>query len=93
MKQNRMLLAAALFLVPVTALRAADAVSKKPELRVYVDPERVDSDFKFQGEYTGAVALGGGAPVKLGAQVRALGNGAFRTMFFIGGLPGDGWDG
>jgi hypothetical protein len=54
------------------------------EMKVYTDPEHADADFKFQGEYAGA---------KLGAQVRALGNGAFRTMFFAGGLPGNGWDG
>jgi hypothetical protein len=93
MKPNRVLLLIVLMLAPLAALRAADAAAKKTEFKVYSDPERVDSDFKFQGEYTGAVAQGNGAAAKLGAQVRALGNGAFRTMFFVGGLPGDGWDG
>jgi hypothetical protein len=68
-------------------LSAAEPASKKPALKVYSDPEHVDADFKFQGEYSGAI---GGA--KLGAQVRALGNGNFRAMFYAGGLPGDGWD-
>ena len=52
-------------------------------MKVYSDPEQTDADFKFQGEYAAA---------NLGAQVRALGEGKFRTMFFAGGLPGDGWD-
>jgi hypothetical protein len=67
-------------------LHAADTPAKKPELHVYSDPDHTDADFKFQGEYSNPSA-------KLGAQVRALGNGSFRTMFFAGGLPGDGWDG
>jgi hypothetical protein len=67
-------------------LVAAEPPAKKPEMKVYTDAEHVDADFKFQGEYASPAA-------KLGAQVRALGNGAFRTMFFVGGLPGDGWDG
>jgi len=62
------------------------AKENKPGLKVYTDKEHVDADFKFQGEYADATA-------KLGAQVRSLGNGAFRTVFFAGGLPGDGWDG
>jgi len=93
MKQNHVVLFAALLLTPFVSLMAADASAKKPALKVYSDPEHVDADFKFQGEYTGTVAQGGGASAKLGAQVRALGNGVFRTMFFVGGLPGDGWDG
>jgi len=76
----------ALLAVLPTALLAA-------ELRVYTDPDHVDADFKYQGEYVGAVSQANGATVKLGAQLRALGNGSFRTMFFPGGLPGDGWDG
>ena len=73
-------------LIAAGLLNAAEPAVKKPELKVYSDPDQVDADFKFQGEYASATA-------KLGAQVRALGNGAFRTMFFAGGLPGDGWDG
>ncbi len=73
-------------LIAVGTLAAAEKAAKKPEMKVYSDPARVDADFKFQGEYASP-------SVKLGAQVRALGNGAFRTMFFAGGLPGDGWDG
>ena len=67
--------------------------AKKPVMKVYSDPEHVDADFAFQGEYIGAFANGAGTVAKLGAQIRALGNGMFRTMFFAGGLPGSGWDG
>lgn len=75
-----------------TAWAAAPAAKKAP-LKVYTDPEHADADFKFQGEYVGEVPRPDGAKARLGAQVRALGDGAFRTMFFPGGLPGDGWDG
>jgi hypothetical protein len=67
-------------------LAVAGPAVKAAEMQVYSDPEHADADFKFQGEYADAGA-------RLGAQVRALGHGAFRTMFFAGGLPGDGWDG
>lgn len=69
---------------------AAESTAPKPALKVYTDPEHVDADFKFQGEYVGTVGHDG---AKLGVQVRALGKGVFRTMFFAGGLPGAGWDG
>ena len=62
-------------------------------MKAYTDPERVDADFRFQGEYSGEVVGPDGVKTRLGAQVRALGDGHFRTMFFAGGLPGDGWDG
>jgi hypothetical protein len=77
-------------LQPVSA--AAPAVKKEP-LKAYTDPAQTDGDFKFQGEYTGQITQSDGTKAKLGLQVRALGEGNFRTMFFAGGLPGDGWDG
>jgi Domain of Unknown Function (DUF1080) len=73
------------------ALWAAEPT--KAPLKVYTDPERADADFKFQGEYVGEITQVDGTKARLGTQVRALGDGAFRTMFFAGGLPGDGWDG
>ena len=80
------LLGGVIGLFAASVLAAAQPAAKETEMKVYTDPEHADADFKFQGEYASASA-------KLGAQVRALGHGAFRTMFFAGGLPGDGWDG
>src|ERR1017187_3200080 len=80
------LLCGVIGLFAASVLGAAQPAVKETEMKVYTDPEHADADFKFQGEYASASA-------KLGAQVRALGHGAFRTMFFPGGLPGDGWDG
>ena len=73
-------------MLAASALVAATPTVKGAEMQVYTDPQHADADFKFQGEYASPSA-------RLGAQVRALGHGLFRTMFFIGGLPGDGWDG
>jgi hypothetical protein len=71
----------------------ARATAQEPALKLYIDPEHVDADFQFQGEYVGTVSKPGHGKTRLGAQVRALGDGVFRTMFFAGGLPGEGWDG
>src|SRR6185295_5852801 len=52
---------------------------------VWTDPSdaSLPPDFKIQGEYAGAGH---------GAQVIALGGGAFQAVIYPGGLPGDGWD-
>ncbi len=60
---------------------------------VFEDPSKVtDADFEFQGEYTGEITLDD-AKSKLGLQVIAQGSGKFATVAYLGGLPGDGWDG
>ncbi|MCP4175929.1 MAG: DUF1080 domain-containing protein, partial [Fuerstiella sp.] len=48
-------------------------------------------DFDVQGEYSGTVD-GDGNSTKIGIQVIAQGDGKFRSVGYIGGLPGDGWD-
>lgn len=72
---------------------SAAPTAKKAPFKVYTDPQKADADFEFQGEYVGETVAADGTKTRLGAQVRALGDGAFHTMFFVGGLPGDGWDG
>ena len=65
------------------------ALAKGP---AYTDPNQTDADFAYQGEYTGTVG-DGDQQHKIGVQVIALGEGKFRAVAFIGGLPGDGWNG
>jgi hypothetical protein len=57
---------------------------------VWTDPsdKTLPEDFKLQGEYIGASKAG----AKYGAQVIALGQGAFQVVIYPGGLPGTGWD-
>jgi len=68
----------------------SDAGGKKTK-EVWTDPAdpSLPVDFKLQGEYVGEVPGGG----NVGAQVIALGNGAFQAVILPGGLPGAGWDG
>ena len=60
--------------------------------KAYTDPARADADFAVQGEYAGTVQ-GKEGDKKLAVQVIALGDGKFRAVGYVGGLPGDGWDG
>ncbi len=83
--------AAILFLVFSSAVTAQDT---KPF--VSADPQNVDDDFAFQGEYAGLILPDRGGPSSLyrqvGVQVVALGNGKFDAVQFDFGLPGAGWD-
>ena len=72
--------------VAAAALLAGAAVALEPK-----DAEPTDPDFKFQGEYAGAVKLPDGEQ-PIGVQVIALGKGKFQAVAYVGGLPGDGWD-
>ncbi|MCE9556502.1 MAG: DUF1080 domain-containing protein, partial [Planctomycetes bacterium] len=56
------------------------------------DPAKADADFAIQGEYVGKVQ-GKDGDKTLGVQVIALGGGKFHGVGYMGGLPGDGWDG
>lgn len=75
-----------LCLVAVAGLAAPAAAQPKKETGVWTDPNdpTLPADFKIQGEYEGE---------KTGAQVIALGKGAFQAVILPGGLPGAGWDG
>ncbi len=77
-------LAALLTVSVALPARAADGPNKN---FVSIDPNKVDADYAFQGEYSGT--LGG---KKTGLQVIALGGGKFRAVLLAGGLPGDGWE-
>lgn len=57
-----------------------------------LDSKQADADFPFQGEYVGVIPANGDE-LKIGVQVIALGGGKFHAVGYMGGLPGDGWDG
>lgn len=71
-----------------TASFTADEDPKKPAL----NEKSAGPDFAVQGEYTGTIQEED-EKAKLGVQVIALGDGKFQAVGFIGGLPGDGWNG
>jgi len=70
-------------------LSAAAAIAADD--RTYTDPSKADADFAYQGEYE-VVAKTEEGELKVGLQLVALGDGKFRTVAYMGGLPGAGWD-
>jgi len=72
----------------VTLCFATSAVAEKGV--AFLDAKSAGPDFALQGEYQGAVDIGGGDE-DFGVQIIALGDGKFRLVAFQGGLPGDGW--
>ncbi len=61
-----------------------------PKAPAFTDAQSAGVEFELQGEYLGEVQ-GENEKQKVGVQVIALGDGKFRAMGLIGGLPGDGW--
>jgi len=57
---------------------------------VFTDPKEAGIDYQLQGEYLGELDTAEGKQ-KIGVQVIALGEGKFRAVGYVGGLPGDGW--
>ena len=68
---------------------AIDSACAQKEVWTDPDDSTLPADFQIQGEYAGETKDG----KKWGAQVIALGKGAFQAVLYPGGLPGAGWDG
>lgn len=83
-----MRLAAQTFGVFLVLLATVSAAAKGP---TYSDPKEAEKDpsFAIQGEYAGEMEHDGES-MKLGVQVIALGEGALRSVSYVGGLPGNG---
>lgn len=87
-------LTARVFLVVAIASPSAMSFgddSKDPG-RAYLNGAEAGAEFAVQGEYTGAIKTGDGE-FEIGVQVIAEGSGKLAWAAYIGGLPGDGWDG
>jgi len=66
----------------------APAVTFADEKPIFTDPAKVNDDYAVQGEY-----MADNTPLgPIGAQIVALGDGSFDGMFYVGGLPGKGWE-
>ncbi len=76
-------------LLAAIALASFAVASDGPQIS---DPEKVDDDYKFQGEYVGELKGGDGSE-RFGVQIIALGDGKFQAVAYPGGLPGEGWNG
>ena len=87
-------LAISLILVGSSLLSASELLAP-PNARKFAvtDPESVDGDYAYQGEYTGILATDRRCYVSAGLQVIARGDGAFDAVRYRGGLPGHGWNG
>lgn len=62
-----------------------------PKAPTFTDPQAAGIDFTLQGEYLGEIP-GDNEKKSVGVQIIALGDGKFKAMGFIGGLPGAGWE-
>ncbi len=81
-------------LAPAAAIFLSSTVLAADNSATYTTPEAAaeDSSFALQGEYSGELQTDDGRK-KIGVQVIALGDDTFRAVGYVGGLPGDGWDG
>ena len=72
--------------------QAALADDANDPKKAYLTAAEAGPDFAVQGEYAGGIKTNDGE-LKLGVQVIAEGAGKLAWVAYIGGLPGDGWDG
>jgi hypothetical protein len=61
------------------------------DVESFTDPAKAGPDYALQGEYSGTVHTPD-EEIKVGAHVIALGDGRFHGVFYVGGLPGSGWN-
>ncbi|MCZ2343829.1 MAG: DUF1080 domain-containing protein [Bacteroidales bacterium] len=80
--------------IVIAAASLAYAADPKPGKIVVHDPAKLaeQPDFAVQGEYDGDVSVNG-ETLHIGVQIIAKGKGKFVGNGYLGGLPGDGWDG
>ena len=76
-------------LVSLTGPLCAEEAKKPAPPKAWIDPSNVDDeDSAIQGEYVGEHD-----GKKVAVQIWAQGGGKFEATGYLGGLPGDGWDG
>ncbi len=78
----------AVLALPLLVLADDTPKPEKKPIQAFTDPAQAGPDFAIQGEY-----LGSHAGATFGGQVIAEGDGKFHIKSFVGGLPGEGWDG
>jgi Domain of Unknown Function (DUF1080) len=71
---------------------AADVPKDVVQKNTFLEPSQATKDFAVQGEYTATATIGGKA-ITVAAQIASKGGGDFVGAFYLGGLPGAGWDG
>lgn len=85
MRQSRLI---QVVLVVLCSCWLSNGVVASDEKPIFTDPAKVNDDYAVQGEY-----LADNTPLgPMGAQIIALGDGKFDGMFYLGGLPGKGWE-
>ncbi len=72
--------------------QAAPADDANDPKKAYLTASEAGADFAVQGEYAGGIKTNDGE-FKLGVQVISEGAGQLAWAAYVGGLPGDGWDG
>ncbi|QOV91243.1 3-keto-disaccharide hydrolase [Humisphaera borealis] len=76
----------------LSSVIAADAPKDVIQKNTFLEPSQATKDFAVQGEYIATATIGGKA-TKVAAQIASTGGGEFVGAFYLGGLPGAGWDG
>jgi hypothetical protein len=71
---------------------AADVPKDVIQKNTFLEAAAATPDVLVQGEYVGKTNVAG-KPATIAAQIASTGGGDFVGAFYLGGLPGDGWDG